>query len=143
MIDGRINGSRLLYEVLDEKITQTTEQALDRCKGVAGVLLGLAEDVYTFPRFINNDSEVVFEYWTPVDDIFTANLWRLPLTADRLNTFVDQRHLVAKNVCCCSSGRPLSPEGERSAGGQTRRGRTFPSQLHIARQTRDRPIRPR
>ena len=98
VIDGRINDCRLLYEVVDENIPQTTVQVLDRCTGVAGVLLGLAEDVYTFPRFINNDSEVVFEYWTPVDDIFTANLWRLPLTADRLSPSVDQALLFASEL---------------------------------------------
>ena len=89
IVDGKINDCRLLYEVVDENVSVTAIQVLDRCSGQAGQLLAFPDAIFTFPRFIDNDNEIVFEYWTLQDDIFTADLWRLPLSTDRLSGTVD------------------------------------------------------
>ncbi len=85
LIDGKINDCRVLFEKVDENIPQTTIIAWDRCTNKAGALAAFAEDVFTFPRFINNDREIVLEYWQESEGLFVANLWRLPLSADRLS----------------------------------------------------------
>jgi bacillolysin len=89
LINGQINDCRVLFEKVDENIPQTTIIAWDRCSGEAGALAAFGEDIFTFPRFINNDSEVVLEYWQENEGLFAANLWRLPLSADRLSSAGD------------------------------------------------------
>jgi hypothetical protein len=89
LINGQINDCRVLFEKVDENIPQTTIIAWDRCSGEAGALAAFGEDIFTFPRFINNDSEVVLEYWQESEGLFVANLWRLPLSADRLSSAGD------------------------------------------------------
>ncbi len=86
IVDGKMNDCLLLYEVVNDNKGQTAIVVFDRCNGEgAGIVAYRGEDLYTFPRFINNDNEIVFEYWTPKNDIYTANLYRLPLSENRLS----------------------------------------------------------
>ncbi len=85
IVDGEINDCRLLYEVVDDNAPNTTVYVLDRCAGTSGELVAFPDAIFTFPRFINNDREVVFEYWSEEGDVYSANLWRLPLSDDRLS----------------------------------------------------------
>lgn len=95
LVDGKINDCRLLFEKVDENIPQTTIITWDRCSNKVGALAAFAEDVFTFPRFINNDREIVLEYWQEYDGLFAANLWRLPLSEDRLSPAGDLTLLTA------------------------------------------------
>jgi hypothetical protein len=58
------------------------------------VLYSVDHNVFTFPNFTNGDREVVFEEWIEVDGVDTANLWRLPLAADRLSAVGDPLFFV-------------------------------------------------
>ena len=89
IVDGQINDCRLLYEVVDENELQTTINVVDRCAGSAGGLVTFSDAIFTFPRFINNDREVVFEYWSEDAEAYAADLWRIPLSEDRLSATSD------------------------------------------------------
>lgn len=93
IVDGRMNDCRLLYEVINENFSETVIVVWNRCTGESAGLYGFSEDVYSFPRFINNDREIVFEFWTGQDEIYTSNLWRLPLSEDRLSAAANQPSL--------------------------------------------------
>jgi Zn-dependent metalloprotease len=85
LADGSINDCRLLYERVDENREESQIRVLDACTGKDEVLHTFAAPVFSFPHFMNNDREIVFEAWLEDDAIFTANLWRLALTADSLH----------------------------------------------------------
>ena len=84
--DGSINDCRLLYERLDEEMAVTEIRMLDLCTGEAALLHSITEDSFTFPNFCNGDREIVFEEWIDQDGVNTANLWRLQLSSNRLNS---------------------------------------------------------
>ena len=86
IVDGQINDCRLLYEVVDENALQTSINVVDRCAGASSGLIAFPDAIFTFPRFINDDREIVFEYWSEEDDTYAADLWRLPLSEDRLSS---------------------------------------------------------
>ena len=48
-----------------------------------------SDAIFTFPRFINNDREVIFEYWSEDSEAYAADLWRIPLSEDRLSAASD------------------------------------------------------
>ena len=89
IVNGQINDCRLLYEVVNENELQTTINVVDRCAGSAGGLVTFSDAIFTFPRFINNDREVVFEYWSEDAEAYAADLWRIPLSEDRLSATSD------------------------------------------------------
>ena len=89
IVDGQINDCRLLYEVVDENELQTIINVVDRCAGSAGGLVTFSDAIFTFPRFINNDREVVFEYWSEDSEAYAADLWRIPLSEDHLSATSD------------------------------------------------------
>ena len=88
IVNGQINACRLLYEVVNENELQTTINVVDRCAGSAGGLVTFSDAIFTFPRFINNDREVVFEYWSEDAEAYAADLWRIPLSEDRPATMI-------------------------------------------------------
>ena len=92
--DGSIDDCRLLYERVDEKKAITEIKVLNLCTNESGVLHRLDDNTFTFPNFTNGDREVVFEEWLEDDGVNTANLWRLPLAADRLRPAGDPLFFV-------------------------------------------------
>ena len=94
LADGSIDDCRLIYERIDEKNEEMQIRVLDACTGEEGELYTIAAPVFTFPHFLNNDREIVFEEWVDEDGVPTANLWRLKLDEGSLHAVGDPHFFV-------------------------------------------------
>ncbi len=84
LADGSIDDCRLLYERIDDENEEMQILVEDLCTGQEGELFAVDEPVFTFPRFTNNDREIVFEEQFEEEGVPTADLWRLELDEEAL-----------------------------------------------------------
>jgi len=97
LADGSLDDCRLLYERIDEENGAMQILVEDLCTGEEGALFAVDEPVFTFPRFTNNDREIVFEEQFEEDGVSTAALWRLELDAEALHPAGEPLPFVANS----------------------------------------------
>ena len=88
IIDGKPNDCRFAYEMVDEnEPPRNLVISSDRCAGVGGVIVDFPHDMFSFPRFMHNDKEMVLELWTDRggNETDLAWLFRVPLNEDRVS----------------------------------------------------------
>ena len=85
LADGSIDDCRLIYERIDETNEESQIRVYDACSGEEALLHTIEAAVFSFPHFMNNDREIVFEEWLEEEGVATANLWRLALEAEPLH----------------------------------------------------------